>query len=125
MNRFALPSAVFGCAAFALASFAQAATVIVDVPCSPLAEIPGHEAFVALSRDQWQAARALFFSAPQTPMALPPGDKAMWRRGENGRAALIFIDGDEACAPLVIPKDAVELIEEIAAGVVTHPPGKM
>jgi hypothetical protein len=127
MSKIIRVAAVLGCAALALAFvIAQArAQTFVDVPCKPLAEIDQREAFKALTPAQWNFARALFVAAPNTPMALPPGDGAVLRREPGGGGMLLFVDGDEACAPLGLPPDVIELFDEIAKGVVTHPPGRM
>jgi hypothetical protein len=97
----------------------------VDVKCMPLTDIPHHEEFVKLSHDQWQAARVLFFSAPNTPTTLPPGDHALIHKGPSGQGALVFVDGDEACAPVILPHEAVDLLDQIEAGVITHALGRM
>ena len=104
---------------------ANARAETVNVQCSHFANIPHHEDFVKLSAAQWQFARALFVASPLTPLALPPGDSVVLHRSANGEGLLLFIDGDEACAPMKLPSLVVDLFDEIGRGTINHAPGSM
>ncbi len=122
----AMPRVV--CALFALVCFATACFADeepVDVPCGPLAQLPHREKYRAMTRDEFTAARAVFFSAQGTPLALPPGDHGLIEVAEDGSAYLVFVDHEEACALIHVTKDFAGLFEQIRKGVITHPPGKL
>ena len=109
-----------------LAPCAGAAEVTpVNVPCGPLDGMADAGKYRRLTHNEWEAARAIFFMAPDTPAALPPGDAALIYERPDGSATLVFLDNDEACAPMRIGKDSVKLLAQIGAGVVTHPPGRL
>lgn len=115
-------------AALALACIAvsaRAEEVTVDVPCLPLSEVKDLAKYRVLSRDEWMAARVVFFLSPDTPSAFPPGDKAMMRENDDGSQAIVFVDRDEACAPMTLMKGGVAMIEQVRKRVVTHAPGRM
>lgn len=106
--------------------FAKAEEVeTVDVPCMPKAQVPKLSEFTPLTHDQWIAARVMFYSAPSTPAAFPPGNEAMLRVMEGGTGALIFLDGGDACAPIMVGKTGVELLDKLAKKSITHPLGRM
>ena len=97
----------------------------VNVPCKPVSEMTDVGKYRRLTRDEWEAARVMFFLAPNTPASLPPGDSALLYEQDDGSASLVFLDEDEACAPMRLLKDGLALLAQIKAGVVTHPPGRM
>lgn len=99
---------------------AEDAAPAVDMPCMRTTQVPEIEKFRVLSRDEWLAARVLFFDAPPTPSAFPPGDKAILRPSEDGGGAVFFVDGDKAFALMIVGKNFVGILEKIAKGEITH-----
>ena len=107
---------------FASSSFAQEG---VPVPCGPVSDVKDAGKYRRLTHDEFTAARVIFFMAPDTPAQLPPGDAAMIYERDDGTALLVYLDGDEACAPVKLMKDDIALFKQIRDGVVTHAAGRL
>jgi hypothetical protein len=95
-------------------------------PCGPAsgladrAKAMGNAPFVALTPEQFQFARGLFVMAPDTPASLPPGDSAAMSLGPDGSASIVYIDGDQACAPMKLGKEGVDVIMQVGRGEIVH-----
>lgn len=114
---------------FALALLAAVPARAEDAPrfpCGPmdraseLARATGGAPFVTLSAEQWQFTRGLFVMAPDTPSALPPGDRAAISKREDGTASIVFLDGDQACAPMRLGKEGVDILMAVGRGEIAH-----
>jgi hypothetical protein len=95
-----------------------------DIRCYPLAEIKSFvdEAggkLVDLTPEQFAFARGVFVATPPISTELPPGDHAMMGL-VDGRAGILFIDGDNACDAGVLPPALAEMIRDVATGKVNH-----
>jgi hypothetical protein len=95
-------------------------------PCGPIdragdmAKAMGGEALVTLSDEQFQFVRGLFVMAPDTPSSLPPGDRAAMSMRADGSASIVFLDGDQACAPMKLGKEGVDILMQVGRGEVVH-----
>lgn len=95
-------------------------------PCGPmsgaaaLAKALGGSDFVTLTNDQWQFLRGIFVMAPDTPASLPPGDHAAMSIHSDGSASVIFVDGDRACAPIKLGRQAIEVLMMVGRGDIVH-----
>ena len=95
-------------------------------PCGPmsgaasLAKALDGSDFVTLTNDQWQFLRGIFVMAPDTPASLPPGDHAAMSLHSDGSASVIFIDGDRACAPIRLGREAIEVLMMVGRGDIVH-----
>lgn len=91
-------------------------------PCGSLdqtretAHALGGAPFIALTPEQWQFLRGVFVAAPDTPEALPPGDHALMSLRPDGSASVVFVDGNRACAPIKLPRSAVEILMSVGRG---------
>ena len=118
--------AVVGAISLAVLSFSSAARAD-DTPsrCIPLqaahdnAVNEHHGRWIEVTDTQRAFLVGLYVLDPATPAGMPFGDKAAiaWF-DDNGVA--IFIDGDKACSPMAIPKQVLQMVTDIGAGVVTH-----
>lgn len=98
---------------------------VIIFPCGPIERFheamqAHHEALTDLSPEQFQFARGIFATSPETPASLPPGDRAVMATREDGTVSLIFIDGDQACAPLRLTKLAIDLLLQVGRGEIVH-----
>lgn len=74
-----------------------------------------------LPADQWQFLRGIFVMNPLTPPGLPLGDGAAIARIDGDDGALIFfLDGDQACGAMPVPKELLEMLRDISTGKVHH-----
>ncbi len=76
--------------------------------------------FVRLTDAQWQFLRGVFVATPDTPDALPPGDRAMMSALPDGSAAIAFVDGARSCAFIVVPKTFAAMVISVGKGDVNH-----
>lgn len=128
MSNRTLAALTVACAvlgAIILGAGARADEATVDVACGPLSAMKDREHYRPLSHDEWIAARVMFYLAPDTPAQFPPGDGALIRELDDGSASIVYVDGEEGCAPMRLMKQGAQLLEQIKVGVLTHPPGKM
>ena len=93
--------------------------------CGPLADLKAAaEAsgapLATLTPEQWQFARAIAVMAPNTPVGLPPGDRALIER-QGDTATLFFVDGEQACEPIALHAEFFDrVIVPVGEGVVVH-----
>jgi hypothetical protein len=85
-----------------------------------MARATGGEPFITLSGEQFQFVRGLFVMAPDTPSSLPPGDRAAMSMRADGSASIVFVDGDQACAPMKLGKEGVDLLMQVGRGEIVH-----
>ena len=95
--------------------------------CRPLAQVRAEVAahadgrWIELTPEQWQFARGIFVLNPNTPPGLPYGDRAaLIQRGDEKSGLLLFLDGDQACEPMAMPADGVDLLMRVGAGEIAH-----
>ncbi len=109
-----------------LASFPARADEAVKWSCTSMdgakamARALGGADFVTLTDDQWQFLRGVFVMAPDTPESLPPGDQAAMSLRPDGSGSVIFVDGDRACAPVKLGREAVEVLMMVGRGDIVH-----
>ena len=121
MFRNALLGALaFACAATAHADEAPSRCIDVTIPKGTVAERGGR--WIALTRDQWLFMRGIYVLNPVTPAGLPYGDRAVLATapGDPGGGTILFLDGDQACTPMPIPRALVEMMGDVAAGILNH-----
>jgi hypothetical protein len=80
--------------------------------------------FVAVTPEQWQFLRGIYAMNPATPPGLPVGDGAVIARipGDQG-AIILFIDGSRACAPMAVPSELIEMLDQVGRGDIPHQSG--
>jgi hypothetical protein len=124
MSRLRL--AIVAALAFALIAPAARAEDAIRWPCGSMEEAKqiaralGGADFVALTGDQWQFLRGIFVMAPDTPESLPPGDRAAMSLLPDGSGSVIFVDGDRACAPIRLGREAIETLMMVGRGDIVH-----
>ena len=114
--------------AFAVAMFSAPALADengIHVPCGPLSEMKDVGEYRLLTHDEWLSARTMFFLAPDTPADFPPGDRGLYRDHPDGTASIVFVDGDDACAPMRLLKGGVAALKRVRAGEITHAAGRL
>jgi hypothetical protein len=123
MWKWAIASAVGG-ALFALPVVADtnSATdqcVKVQLPKREIEKNGGQ--WIELTMNQLQFLRGIYVLNPTTPQGLPYGDRAVLARFNAGSGGLIFfIDGEQACTPMLIPNELIDMLNTIRAGTVRH-----
>lgn len=87
------------------------------VPASAMIQNTGD--YTEATHDQLMFLRAGYVTQQNTPNDLPPGDKALMRRdGDNTK--IVFIDGDLACASMMVYKSGTEALDQIKRGEINH-----
>jgi len=125
-GAFARLAVLTALGAFLLAPGLARAEDTIQWPCGPLAKATemaktlGGSDFITLTGDQWQFLRGVFVQAPDTPMALPPGDRAAMSLLPDGSGSVIFVDGDRACAPIELGRAAIEVLMMVGRGDIVH-----
>lgn len=125
-NTFVRAAAVAGVIAmgfgFAVRAHAQE-TALCRASASSHDYVIGHGGqWIELTANQRLFVAGLYVMNPDTPKGLPFGDKAvMATLPEKSGALIFFMDGDTACTPMPLPKEIVDLLADVATGVVTHP----
>lgn len=80
-------------------------------------EFPEGATFTKLTPGQYNFARGVYVISPDTQPGLPPGKSAllvMPKGSKNG--ALIWMDNDKACNPMLAPEMLIKMIMEIVTG---------
>jgi hypothetical protein len=85
-----------------------------------MARALGGAEFVTLTDEQWQFLRGIFVMASDTPESLPPGDRAAMSLLPDGSGSVIFVDGDRACAPIKLSREAIEVLMMVGRGDIVH-----
>jgi hypothetical protein len=77
--------------------------------------------WIELTADQWQFLRGVYAMNPQTPPGLPYGDKAVLAQVKRNAVGLVFfIDGDQACTPMLAPPELLNLLRDVGTGAINH-----
>ena len=96
----------------------------IDYHCLPMSKISDIGKYRVLSHDEWLSIRTIFRVAPNTPDSWPPGKEAriILAPSDNGdiAAIVLFIDGTQACAPMPLTKDVVDILKQVRDGTLTH-----
>ena len=80
-----------------------------------------HGKLTPMSPAQWQFLRGAFAFAPNTPLRVPYGDRAILiTSAERETALAFFLDGDKACDLIVMRQGEVDVLTNI--GAVVHAP---
>jgi hypothetical protein len=80
-----------------------------------------HGSWERMSPDQWQFLRGISAFNPRTPPGIPFGDAAVLIKfpgSEDGE--IFFLDGDQVCTPMMLPKMIVDLLVLVGKGTITH-----
>jgi len=123
MLRNALPGAL-ALALFARTALAQDAPapprcIDASVPRAAIAARDGK--WIALTPEQWQFLRGVYTMDPETPAGLPYGDRAVLATMPDHHGGLVFfIDGNRACTPLPVPKELLDMLNDVATGAIAH-----
>src|SRR5579862_7139979 len=93
--------------------------VDVSVPKNLISERNGR--WIELTADQWQFLRGVYAMNPQTPPGLPYGDKAVLAQVKRNAVGLVFfIDGDQACTPMLAPPELLNLLRDVGTSAINH-----
>lgn len=100
-------------------------TAHADDVCRPIAGIKEKAekkgTWTVVSPNEWEFLRGISAMAPNTPAGLPFGDSAaVIRQTGNDDGVILFIDGDQACAPMPVPKVLLDQLATVAAGKILH-----
>lgn len=99
----------------------QKPTVCVSIEIPKGAILARDGSWTELSNQQWQFLRGVFVLDPLTPPGLPYGDKAFLAQIKGDAGGLVFfIDGDQACSPMPVPVELVDMLKEISDGTIRH-----
>lgn len=80
--------------------------------------------WIALTPEQWQFIRGVYVLNPQTPAGLPYGDRAALAEVEGNAGGMIFfIDGEKACTPMPVPRELIDMMNDVATGTLNHEGG--
>ena len=106
------------------AAFADASGLCIDRAAAKDNIDKRGGSFVTVTPEQWQFLRGIYAMNPATPPGLPFGDGAVIARipGDQG-ALILFIDGTNACTPMPVPRELVEMLDRVGAGEIPHPNG--
>jgi hypothetical protein len=93
--------------------------VDISIPKSAIAARDGK--WVELTREQWEFTRGVFAMDPLTEPGLPVGSEAVLATvDDKGGGLIFFVDGVSACQPMAVPREMIDLIEEIKKGTIHH-----
>lgn len=105
--------------ALATSAHAESRCSDISVPKDAVAAHGGR--WIELTRDQWQFLRGVYVLNPSTPPGLPYGDRAVLATmGGHDGGVVFFIDGAQACTPMLAPAELVVMIGDVGAGAVHH-----
>ena len=99
----------------------DAASMCADIAVAKDAVTARHGRWIDLTPEQWQFLRGVYVLDPETPPGLPYGDKAVLAQiyGRPG-GLVLFIDGDKACTPMLIPDELLSVMHDVATGRINH-----
>lgn len=102
-------------------ALAQSHCAALSIPKGAFAAHDGK--WVEVTPEQYHFLQGVYAMDPMTPPGLPFGDKAVLATTGGMPGGLIFfIDGDRACTPMPVPREVVDMMSDVAAGVVSHEP---
>jgi hypothetical protein len=78
--------------------------------------------WIELDSDQWEFVRGLSILHPHTMNGMPPGNRAALIKLVEG-GMILFIDGNQACAPMGLTPEIVQIIIDVGEGKVWHEGG--
>ena len=94
--------------------------------CRPTADarkiIDGKDGrWATVTPEQYRFLQGVYAMNPNTPAGLPFGASAVLATipGADG-AMIFFIDGENACTPMPVPKELVDLLVKVGSGEVSH-----
>lgn len=77
--------------------------------------------WIEVTPEQYRFLQGVYAMDPATPPGLPYGDRAALATiKEHPGAPIWFIDGDQACAPIRAFPAMLDLLADVATGVVSH-----
>lgn len=122
MPRHALTGALaFACACLSAHAEEHARCVDLAIPKGAIEARDGK--WIALADAQYRFIEGVYALNPQTPPGLPYGDRAILAQTKSSDGGMIFfVDGERACTPMPIPKELIEMLSDIGAGIVSHEP---
>lgn len=107
---------------FAGPALARSDCADLSVPKSAIAAHDGKWAEV--TPEQYRFLEGIYAMDPATPPGLPYGDRAVLATADGMKGGIIFwIDGDRACTPMPIPPELIEMMNDVAAGAISHEAG--
>ena len=116
MRRF-FTAASFLCFGISAASAGEC----FDVSGPQKAVADRHGSWEAMSPTQWEFLRGVSALNPQTPPGIPFGDAAVLIKFPGlDDAQVYFLDGDQVCTPMRIPKILVDMLVQVGKGTITH-----
>jgi hypothetical protein len=74
---------------------------------------------IELDAEQFNFARGAFMASPPVSFQLPPGDRAVMATVQ-GRAGILFLDGDAACDAGALPPGWDQVIRNLGEGASSH-----
>ena len=99
----------------------RAVNACVDIAVPKDAVMSRHGNWMELTPEQWQFLRGVYVLDPATPPGLPYGDKAVLAQIDGRPGGLVlFIDGDKACTPMLIPDELLSVMHDVATGRINH-----
>jgi hypothetical protein len=99
----------------------KAVNACVDIAVPKDAVMARHGNWMELTPEQWQFLRGVYVLDPATPPGLPYGDKAVLAQIDGRPGGLVlFIDGDKACTPMLIPDELLSVMHDVATGRINH-----
>jgi hypothetical protein len=120
MFRTALAGALaLGCLAMPALADGPSHCAALSIPKGAFSAHDGQ--WVEVTPEQYHFLQGVYALNPMTPKGLPYGDRAVLATTEDAPGGLIFfIDGDRACTPMPVPRELVEMMRDVALGVVNH-----
>lgn len=78
--------------------------------------------FAEVTPEQFQFLRGIYLLNPQEEnLGLPVGDKiVMYIAKEDGSGLVFFVDGNNYCDPMVMPKILVDTVLQVGDGTIIH-----
>ena len=102
-------------------AFAAETGQCVDISVPKKAIEARNGKWIQLTSEQWEFLRGIYAMNPLTPPGLPYGDKAALAKVDGNSGGLIFfIDGDKACTPMPVPRQASRMMDDVATAKISH-----
>lgn len=88
--------------------------------CVPVnALVPNNTEYKEATQEQLRFLQAAYIVQKWAPDDLPPGDKALYKR-VGDTLKVIFLDGDQACASMLLYKAGSDAVDQIGRGEINH-----
>jgi hypothetical protein len=94
--------------------------------CGSLVEVQNqvkaqHATWTEATTAQRYFLQGIFVLNPMTPAGRPPGDKAVVVKAEGEETGFVlWIDGEQACDPMPLPKMLIDMVGDIGRGKIEH-----